>query len=121
MAHKTISHQPQQFSHFPQEGYTYFSLYNDEGDFGVAALAEHEDSLEVHIELTRWGLQVLRALRKDNDWLRSYARSRGKSRVVGIKQETGELDERWPKFTRLMGFTGQAVVQTAFMETKNPA
>ncbi len=121
MAFKITSKQPDQFNHFPDQGYTYFRLYNKNGEYGVAAVAEHDDALELHLELSRWGAQVRRSLARDARWLRSYAQKHGKSRIVGIKQESGEPDPRWPKFTRIFGFTGQTLLQTAFMEVDSPS
>ena len=42
------------------------------------------------------------------------ARALGKSRIIGLRLEAGmQPDPRWPKFTRLFGFTGQCVYQAA--------
>lgn len=116
------------FTHFPAGQYDYCELFKEDGGYGFAALAEHADSIELHLELTRWGPQVCRSLMRDAAWLQGYAARRGKRRIVGIRQETGKPDPRWPKFTRLLGFTGQTVLQAAFCEVepvlkppKNPA
>lgn len=109
-----LEHKPRLYAHFPDAPYRYCQLYNRDGTYGFAAIAEHSDAIELHLEMVRWGPKVCRSLRRDAAWLRRQAARRGKKRIVGIRQETGELDPRWPKFTRMFGFTGQAVMQTAY-------
>lgn len=97
-----------------QPRFRFFLLADDRGPYAAAALAEHPDCLELHLEALRFGPQTVRALRQDVKELRALARSLGKTRIVGLRQEPGlQADPRWPKFTRLFGFTGHRVLQTA--------
>lgn len=121
MSVKILEIQPEAFEHFPAGHYRYCKLYNRDGTYGFAAMAEHDEAIELHLEMTRWGPKVCRSLQKDAAWLRRQAAQKGKVRIVGIRQETGELDPRWPKFTRMFGFTGQAVMQTAYCEVSSTA
>jgi len=98
----------------PKERFRFFELADERGPYAAAALAEHPDCLEVHLEVLRFGPGVVRALQADMAELKDMARSLGKSRIVGLRMENGtEADKRWPKFTRLFGFTGQRVYQAA--------
>lgn len=98
----------------PRERFRFFVLRDARGPYAAAALAEHPDALEVHLEVLRFGPGVVRALRKDVEELRRMARERGKSRVIGLRLEPGARpDPRWAKFTRLLGFTGQRLYQAA--------
>jgi len=92
----------------------HFSLSNASGQYAAAALAEHPDALELHLTVLRFGPATVRALRADLEELKGLARRLGKTRIVGLRVEPGpEADPRWPKFTRLFGFTGQRVLQAA--------
>lgn len=95
--------------------YHYYSLCDAAGQqYAAAALAEHPDALELHLEVLRFGPATVRALRTDVEELKHMARRTGKTRIVGLRQEPGaQADPRWPKFTRLFGFTGQRVLQVA--------
>lgn len=92
----------------------HYSLSDETGQYAAAALAEHPDALELHLEILRFGPATVRALRADLEELKRMARLLGKTRIVGLRVEPGpEADPRWPKFTRLFGFTGQRVLQAA--------
>ncbi len=92
----------------------FYELVDARGPYAAAALAEHQDCLELHLELLRFGPATVRALRADLEELKGLARRLGKARIVGLRTEDGhEPDPRWPKFTRLFGFTGQRVFQAA--------
>ena len=92
----------------------FYELADARGLYAAAALAEHPDCLELHLELLRFGPATVRALRADLEELKGLARCLGKARIVGLRTEDGhEPDPRWPKFTRLFGFTGQRVFQAA--------
>jgi hypothetical protein len=92
----------------------HFSLCDKAGQYAAAALAEHPDALELHLTVLRFGPATVRALRADMQELKLMARQLGKTRIVGLRVEPGaEADQRWPKFTRLFGFTGQRVLQAA--------
>jgi hypothetical protein len=93
----------------------FFSLADAAGQqYAAAALAEHPDALELHLTVLRFGPATVRALRADMEELKKMARAMGKTRIVGLRHEPGaEADPRWPKFTRLFGFTGQRVLQAA--------
>ena len=98
----------------PLERFSFYELFDARGPYAAAALAQHPDCLEAHIEVLRFGPDVVRALRADMAELKSMARAQGKSRVIGLRMEQGaQTDPRWPKFTRLLGFTGQRVYQAA--------
>ncbi len=118
MGIQKIQKQPKEFSHFPKAHYCFYTLHNQSAVYGTAALAEHPDFFEVHLELTRWSPKICRCLQEDSKWLRYYAQKKGKQRIVAIRQETGAIDPRWPKFTRLMGFSKHAIVQTALLEVQ---
>jgi len=97
-----------------QPRFCFFELWDERGTYAAAALAEHADSLELHLEVLRFGPATVRALRADMEELKALARSLGKTRIVGLRTEDGQIpDPRWPKFTRLFGFTGQRVFQAA--------
>lgn len=92
----------------------YFELCDARGVYGAGAWAEHPDCLELHLELLRFGPATVRSMRKDLRELEALARGLGKGRIVGLRTEPGTVpDARWPKFTRLFGFTGQRLFQTA--------
>lgn len=96
-----------------EQRFRFYGLHDETGAYAVAALAEHADCLELHLEVLRFGAGVVRALRQDVQELKEMARALGKRRIVGMKIEEGRADPRWPKFTRLFGFTGQKVYQSA--------
>jgi len=101
----------------PAERYRYFELADARGVYAAAALAEHPDSLEVHLEVLRFGPGVVRGLRADTEELKRMARALGKTRLVALRAESGSTpDPRWPKFTRLIGFTGQRLYQAAELD-----
>ncbi|MDQ7836081.1 MAG: hypothetical protein RDU24_11920 [Humidesulfovibrio sp.] len=92
----------------------FFTLSDAAGLYAAAALAEHPDALELHLSVLRYGPATVRALRADVEELKALARRLGKTRILGLRVEPGlEIDPRWPKFTRLFGFTNQRVVQAA--------
>lgn len=92
----------------------FYSLADEAGQYAAAALAEHPDALELHLTVQRFGPATVRALRADMQELKRMAREMGKTRIIGLRVEPGaEVDPRWPKFTRLFGFTGQRVFQAA--------
>lgn len=94
--------------------FRFYELSSARHIYAVAALAEHSDCLELHLEVLRFGPSTVRALRGDVEELKAMARRLGKTRIVGVRTEEGmRLDVRWPKFTRLFGFTGQRVFQAA--------
>jgi len=101
----------------PARRYRFFILGNTSGPYAAGALAEHPDSLEVHLEVLRFGPGVLRALRADMEELKGMARRQGKSRLVALRAECGPVpDARWPKFMRLVGFTNHRQYQTAELD-----
>lgn len=114
-------------AHYPEQDYLYLRLYDEQGTYGYAAVAEHGDCLELHLEMTRWGPQARRGLAGDLEWLKARARARGKVRITGLRQEPDQPDggllpvpdPRWAKFTRMFGFTGQCVLQAAFLDLDN--
>ncbi|MDO9633185.1 MAG: hypothetical protein Q7I92_14900 [Humidesulfovibrio sp.] len=92
----------------------FYSLSDESGQYAAAAVAEHPDALELHLTVQRFGPATVRALRADMEELKRMARQMGKSRIIGLRVEPGpQADPRWPKFTRLFGFTGQRVLQAA--------
>ncbi|MBA4356909.1 MAG: hypothetical protein Q7U56_14845 [Humidesulfovibrio sp.] len=94
--------------------FRFYALADEDGQYAAAALAEHEDALELHLEVLRFGPATVRALRADVGELQRMARALGKTRIVGLRVEPGaQADPLWPKFTRLFGFTGQRVLQVA--------
>jgi hypothetical protein len=94
--------------------FRHFELHDDGGVYAAAALAEHPDCLELHLECLRFGPATVRGMRADVEELKAMARAMGKSRIAGLRLEPGQqADPRWPKFTRLFGFTGQRVYQAA--------
>ena len=105
------------YAHYPADRYGFLELSDQAGTYGYAAICEHEDCLELHLEVVRWGPRTRLALARDLDWLRAEARQRGKSRIIGVREEPGdEPDPRWARFTRLYGFTGQRLLQTAWLD-----
>jgi len=101
----------------PARRYRFFILGDARGPYAAGALAEHPDSLEVHLEVLRFGPGVLRALRADMEELKRMARRQGKSRLVALRAECGPVpDARWPKFMRLVGFTSHRQYQAAELE-----
>lgn len=112
---------PKQFSGLPQQDrFTFYSLEDGAGQYGVAALADAgQDMLELHLEMTRWGARARNGLKRDLEWLKCYARENGKSRILGMKSEHGtKPDPLWPRFTSMYGFEDHSVVQFAFLETE---
>lgn len=109
---------PERLAYLPDlERYRFYELFDSRGVYGWGALAEASDNLEVHLELCRFGPRTLRALQNDAAWLRAEAARLGKTHVLALRADMTVPDPRWPKFTRMMGFTGQAVVQVARMES----
>jgi len=92
----------------------FYSLTDEAGQYAAAALAEHPDALELHLSVLRFGPATVRALRADMEELKRMARQMGKTRIIGLRVEPGpQADPRWPKFTRLFGFTNHQVLQAA--------
>jgi hypothetical protein len=99
--------------------FRFYELADASGVYAAAALAEHADCLELHLGVLRFGPATVRALRADVEELKGMARDMGKRRIVGLRLETGQTaDPRWPKFTRLFGFTGQRVYQAAELDVE---
>lgn len=95
----------------------FFELRDRRGIYGAGAWAEHPDCLELHLEVLRFGPATVRAMRADLAAFKGMAATLGKRRIVGLRTEDGlAIDARWPKFTRLFGFTGQRVFQAAELE-----
>ncbi|WP_147819676.1 hypothetical protein [Salidesulfovibrio onnuriiensis] len=117
MSVRQVAQCPKELAYLPcHERFEWFRLGDARGDYAVLGLAEAgEDCLELHLEVTSWGLRARKGLARDMDWLREYARACGKSRILGLKGGE-EMDPVWAKFTRLYGFTGYAVVQTAYLD-----
>jgi hypothetical protein len=108
---------PEVHAHYAADTYGFLELSDRDGVYGYAAICEHEDCLELHLEVVRWGPRARQALARDLEWLRREARRRGKSRIIGVREEPGaEPDPRWARFTRIYGFTGQRVLQTAWLD-----
>ena len=118
MSLRRVCPAPERLAYLPDlPRYRFYELYDGKGVYGWGALAEASDNLEVHLELCRFGPRTLRALQNDAAWLRAEASRLGKTHVLALRADLAVPDPRWPKFTRLMGFTGQAVVQVARMES----
>lgn len=117
MSRELLAGPPEPLAYLPEpERFRFFRLFDARGDYGCGAVAESGDSLEVHLEVSRFGPRTLESLREDTAWLRSEARRLGKSRILALRADQDVPDPRWPKFTRLLGFTGHAVVQIARLE-----
>lgn len=98
----------------PVDRYSFYELADETGTYAVGAIARHEDCLELHLEVLRFGPATVRALRTDVGALKTLAKSLGMSRIAAVRVEAGPLpDLRWPKFTRLFGFTNQRLYQAA--------
>lgn len=96
------------------ERFRFYELADGNGAYAAAALAEHLDCLELHLSVLRYGPHAVRSLRADLEELKRMAKNLGKTRIVGLRQESGpQADPRWAKFTRLFGFTNQQVYQAA--------
>ncbi|MGE4551770.1 MAG: hypothetical protein AB7D57_01580 [Desulfovibrionaceae bacterium] len=122
MSVRQTAHRPAVYNHLPADRYEFLELSDAAGPYALAALAEHPDALELHLEMLRWGPRAARGLETDLAWLKDRARRTGKHRILGIRQETdGAPDPRWPKFTRHYGFTGQCVLQMASLELDDAA
>jgi len=120
MSLRRVCPAPERLAYLPElSRYRFYELFDGRGVYGWGALAEASDNLEVHLELCRFGPRVLESLQDDAAWLRQEAARLGKSHVLALRADLATPDPRWPKFTRLMGFTGQAVVQVARMEAEN--
>ena len=97
-----------------QENMRHYDLTDNYGNYAVAAVAEHADCLELHLEVLRYGPRAARALAQDLEELKQLARRLGKGRIVGLtQQETLEADALWFKFTRQFGFRNQRLFQCA--------
>lgn len=110
---------PAPFAALPNPGrFTWLELRRKRGPvYGHAALADQGEWLEVHLELAAWGPGVLRALREDFGWVRAEAARRGRRGLIGMKVRRGtDPDPKWPKFTRLFGFSGHIVAQCAVLD-----
>lgn len=107
-AHPSLRYLPR------KEHFTFYDLRDAHDQYGAAALAEHADCLELHLEVFRFGPRAARALAADLEELKALARKRGKARIVGLTQPADlAVDERWFKFTRAFGFSGQRLYQSA--------
>ncbi len=117
MSVSRIDKRPDRFREIPGRGYQWCSLRDNEGEYAVAALALRGDALELHLEVAAWDLRTARNLRRDMEWLKDYAQSLGLRRIVGLRcEDDGRPDPLWPKFTRMFGFRGQALVQVARLD-----
>ena len=97
-----------------QENMRHYDLADIFGHYAVAAVAEHADCLELHLEVLRYGPRAARALAQDLEKLKQLARQLGKERIVGLHQPgTLEADALWFKFTRQFGFRNQRLYQCA--------
>ncbi|NDV18142.1 hypothetical protein GO013_01750 [Pseudodesulfovibrio sp. JC047] len=114
MAVHEIPDRPEILSHFPDNGlYRWLELGDGRQVYGYAAIAEHEDMLELHLSLVHWGGHVRRHLGEDVEWLKGEARRLGKQRVMGIRaDENGTFDTRFFKFAGLFGFGETHTIQT---------
>jgi hypothetical protein len=92
----------------------HYDLTDNSGPYAVAAVAEHADCLELHLEVLRYGPRAARALAQDLEELKQLGRRLGKGRIVGLHQpRTLEADALWFKFTRQFGFGNQRLYQCA--------
>jgi hypothetical protein len=71
-------------------------------EYGVAAVGEHPDALELHLTLSAFSPRVLRLLRADLRWLEAHARERGKARILGA---TALPNAQLSRFAELFGFS----------------
>ncbi|SNR86975.1 hypothetical protein SAMN04488503_1617 [Humidesulfovibrio mexicanus] len=95
----------------------FFELRDHHEAYGAGAWAEHPDCMELHLELFRFGPATVRTMRADLAEFKAMALALGKRRIVGLRTEDGmAVDSRWPRFTKLFGFTGQRVFQAAELE-----
>lgn len=91
----------------------YFDLAEGGNTYAVAAIAEHADCLELHLEVLRYGPRAARALKDDVGELKALAQRLGKRRVVGLTQVAGqEVDMRWFKFALAYGFETPRLYQS---------
>ncbi|MBI9078485.1 MAG: hypothetical protein JEY79_01935 [Pseudodesulfovibrio sp.] len=117
MSVRELPSKPDSMSHFPDDaGYRWLELHDNDTPYGHAATAERDDTLELHVTLTRWGSRVRRNLYGDVTWLKTEAKRLGKSRIMGIRADNQEkFDPRLFKFARMFGFTETGVFQTAII------
>jgi len=120
MSVRKLTAKPESMAHFPDDKrYTWLELHSDGQTYGHAAVAERDDALELHVTLTGWGSRVVRNMTEDLVWLKSEAKRRGKTRIMGIRANgQGKFDHRLFKFARLFGFTEMCVFQTASLYIK---
>nr|WP_321259751.1 hypothetical protein [uncultured Pseudodesulfovibrio sp.] len=115
MAVRNVEHRPEELSNFPETGkYRWLELHDAAITYGYSAIAEHDDMLELHVTLVRWGRNVRKNLGEDVKWLKAEAQRLGKSRIMGIRaDDRGQFDPRLFKFAGLFGFTEMHTIQTA--------
>lgn len=117
MSLRALDQAPEALAYLPEPSrFRFFELFDARGTYGFGALAEAADCLEVHLEVVRFGPRALACLRRDTAWLRAEARRLGKPRILALRADLTAPDPRWPKFTRLLGFTGHCVVQMARLD-----
>jgi hypothetical protein len=110
-----IDRRPEPLANFPEDGpYRWFELADADGPYGVSAVAERPEYLELHLTVTRWGARTRRALALDLEWLKGEARRLGLPRIMGVRADgRGRFDAKLFRFARLYGFTEMCVFQTA--------
>lgn len=115
MAVRKLEHRPEELFNFPETGkYQWLELHNATKVYGYSAIAEHDNMLELHVTLVRWGRDVRENLEEDVEWLKEEARRLGKSQVMGIRaDDRGQFDPRLFKFAGLFGFTEMHTIQMA--------
>lgn len=94
--------------------FEFVDLVDGKGTYAAAAIGDRPGCLELHLTVLRWGPRSAKAMHEDLEWLKQLARSRGKSRIVGLTIAAGiDVDRRWFKFAHAYGFTHQLVHQSA--------
>jgi len=117
MSVRELKKKPRELAHFTQENYRWLELHHNDLPYGYSAIREHEDALELHVSLIRWGPQIRRNIHGDVHWLKEESRRLGKKRITGIRISHAEgLNPNLFRFARIYGFTDQCVLQTMSMD-----
>ena len=103
---------PHEFSHLSKDS-LYLELSDKKGVYGFAGIDKIRDLAALHYQSLRWSHGILKQMRFDFDEIITMLKKLGTKRLIASYPE---INPRWPKFIKLLGFPDPVKIMISEME-----